>query len=32
VIAIHNTHPIAKGQCPIETRVMENEPIEIAAS
>jgi hydroxymethylpyrimidine/phosphomethylpyrimidine kinase len=28
VIAIHNTHPIAKGQCPVETRVMENEPVE----
>ncbi|MFN9852172.1 MAG: bifunctional hydroxymethylpyrimidine kinase/phosphomethylpyrimidine kinase [Planctomycetota bacterium] len=29
VIAIHNTHPIAKGQCPVETRVMENEPVEL---
>jgi hydroxymethylpyrimidine/phosphomethylpyrimidine kinase len=26
VIGIHNSHPIAKGQCPVETRVMENEP------
>ncbi len=27
VIAIHNTHPLGRGHCPIETRVMENEPV-----
>lgn len=28
VIGIYNTHPIAQGQCPVETRVMENEPVD----
>jgi hydroxymethylpyrimidine/phosphomethylpyrimidine kinase len=32
VIAIHNTHPIAGGRCPIETRVMENEPVPVVPS
>jgi hydroxymethylpyrimidine/phosphomethylpyrimidine kinase len=27
VIAIHNTHTIGRGHCPVETRVMENEPV-----
>jgi hydroxymethylpyrimidine/phosphomethylpyrimidine kinase len=26
-IGIHNTHPIGKGRSPVETRVLENEPV-----
>jgi hydroxymethylpyrimidine/phosphomethylpyrimidine kinase len=31
-IAIHNTHPIGKGRSPIETRVLANEPNELAGT